>query len=53
MTSPSSADLPDWSREAPHALRGPGRRLEPTICKYQASGQRRGPVARLTKKFGR
>ena len=53
MTSSSSADLPDWSREEPHALWDPGHRLQQTICKYKAGGQRKGPVAHLTKRFGR
>jgi serine O-acetyltransferase len=45
-----SAELPDWNREA-RAGWSPSRSLLGTIRRYQALGDRRGPIARMRQRL--
>jgi serine O-acetyltransferase len=43
--SPVSAEIPDWSREAPRKLWDPPRRLLRSLRRYQQAKQSSGPIA--------
>jgi serine O-acetyltransferase len=46
-----SAEIPDWSREAPRRFWDPSRKLLRAIRHYQRLQTRRGPIAALTRKL--
>lgn len=46
-----SAVVPDWSRETPEKVWDPGRRLLRCLRRWQALRGRRGPFARLARRY--
>ncbi len=51
QTPAVSAEVPDWSREAPRRLWDPPRRLLRSLRRYQAWRQRGNPIAKLVCKL--